>query len=98
MFAQQCRYGVSARSGGHSYLGLSSCQDWPLYYESEQKYRRLQDIKACVDPQGLFRNKMTIPLPDNDDSENGDDEELVDINAPKEDSEDEMVMMEDEGG
>lgn len=38
--------------------------DWPQYFESREKFERLQEIKACVDPTGIFRNKMTIPLPD----------------------------------
>ena len=38
-------------------------QDWPKYFESEDKYKRLQQIKETYDPENLFQNKMSIPLP-----------------------------------
>jgi len=38
-------------------------KDWPKYFDSEEKYRRLQNIKQQVDPNNIFRNKMSIPLP-----------------------------------
>lgn len=38
-------------------------KDWPQYFESEDKYRRLQHIKRQYDPQNLFQNQMSIPLP-----------------------------------
>ena len=41
-------------------------KDWPQYFESEEKYRRLQHIKQLYDPQNLFQNVMSIPLPTQD--------------------------------
>jgi hypothetical protein len=38
--------------------------DWPKYYDSEDKFETLREIKECVDPSNHFRNKMSIPLPD----------------------------------
>lgn len=35
----------------------------PLYFESEEKFHRLMHIKGCVDPKGMFRNAMSIPVP-----------------------------------
>ena len=35
----------------------------PLYFETEEKFQRLMDIKGCVDPTGLFSNIMSIPVP-----------------------------------
>ena len=33
----------------------------PFYFESEEKFNRLRDIKACVDPDELFKGIMTVP-------------------------------------
>ena len=38
-------------------------KDWPKYFESEDKFRRLQQIKQQYDPNNLFQNQMSIPLP-----------------------------------
>jgi FAD binding domain/Berberine and berberine like len=38
-------------------------KDWAKYFESEEKYRRLQSIKERYDPHNLFQNQMSIPLP-----------------------------------
>ena len=35
---------------------------WQYYYDSEDKYNRLKQIKKTVDPINLFRNKFTIPI------------------------------------
>jgi len=39
-------------------------QDWPYYFESEEKFRTLQEIKACVDPDNTFEHRMSVPLPE----------------------------------
>ena len=31
-------------------------EDRPLFFETEEKYNRLVDIKACVDPDALFNS------------------------------------------
>ena len=33
----------------------------PFYFESEEKFDRLRDIKACVDPDELFKGIMAVP-------------------------------------
>ena len=33
----------------------------PFYFESEEKFDRLRDIKACVDPDEVFQGLMGIP-------------------------------------
>ena len=38
-------------------------KDWPKYFDSEEKFQRLQGIKQRYDPTNLFQNKMSIPLP-----------------------------------
>ena len=39
-------------------------EDRPLFFETEEKYNRLVDIKACVDPDALFDSGLfTLPLP-----------------------------------
>lgn len=39
-------------------------RDSSLYFESEEKFNRLRDIKACVDPDDMFSGVLSIPLPD----------------------------------
>ena len=34
-----------------------------LYFETEEKFERLMDIKGRVDPTGMFSNLMSIPVP-----------------------------------
>ena len=39
-------------------------EDRPLFFETEEKYNRLVDIKACVDPDALFNSGLfTLPPP-----------------------------------
>lgn len=38
-------------------------KDWPQYFDTPEKYQRLQSIKQQYDPTNLFQNKMSIPLP-----------------------------------
>ena len=33
----------------------------PFYFETEEKFDRLRDIKACVDPDEVFQGLMGIP-------------------------------------
>lgn len=47
-----------------AYGNVSFPRDSARFFESEAKFARLQDIKACVDPNNLFESMMTIPLPD----------------------------------
>jgi len=35
---------------------------WAQFYESEDKYETLKDIKACVDPENLFTHLMSMPV------------------------------------
>jgi hypothetical protein len=47
--------------------------DWPKYFESEDKFKTLKDIKACVDPTDIFTHAMSMPvgeLPDDVQPEN----------------------------
>jgi len=39
-------------------------EDWPKYYESQDKYEELKEIKSCVDPDNLFTHLMSMPLAD----------------------------------
>jgi hypothetical protein len=47
-----------------AYGNVSFPKDVPLYFDSDEKYNRLQGIKACVDPGNLFQHRMSIPLDD----------------------------------
>merc|ERR1712087_362374 len=35
---------------------------WPYYYDSEEVYQRLIDVKTKVDPTDIFRHDFTIPV------------------------------------
>ena len=37
------------------------CGAWEKYYESRSKYNELRRIKGCVDPDNLFKFRMSIP-------------------------------------
>jgi len=38
------------------------CGAWEKYYESRSKYNELRRIKGCVDPDNLFKFRMSMPV------------------------------------
>lgn len=34
-----------------------------MYYDNEDDYRKLQELKAKVDPKDLFHTSLTVKLP-----------------------------------
>jgi hypothetical protein len=38
------------------------CGAWEKYYESRSKYNKLSRIKRCVDPENLFKFRMSMPV------------------------------------
>uniref|UniRef100_A0A7S2VE00 FAD-binding PCMH-type domain-containing protein n=1 Tax=Entomoneis paludosa TaxID=265537 RepID=A0A7S2VE00_9STRA len=48
--------------GAYGEPNLAKREDWTKYYESEDQYNRLVDIKTLVDPGNLFYNNMSLPV------------------------------------
>lgn len=40
------------------------CGDSEFYYDDEEKFTRLREIKSCVDPDNVFDGRMTMPQSD----------------------------------
>ncbi len=36
-------------------------KEWPYYFDTEEEYMKLRNIKSKVDPCNIFRNGLTIP-------------------------------------
>ncbi|KAL7518071.1 hypothetical protein ACHAWX_002929, partial [Stephanocyclus meneghinianus] len=55
--------GVDHRTFWGAYEDIClECGAWNKYYESRSKYDRLRQIKGCVDPDDLFKFRMSIPV------------------------------------
>ncbi|KAL7518124.1 hypothetical protein ACHAWX_002982 [Stephanocyclus meneghinianus] len=55
--------GVDHRTFWGAYEDIClECGAWKKYYESRSKYDRLKKIKGCVDPDNLFKFRMSIPV------------------------------------
>jgi hypothetical protein len=35
-----------------------------MYYDSEEQYKKLQELKKRVDPTDIFHTNLTVQLPD----------------------------------